>query len=604
MKNYKFYFLALLLVLFVASLAFKYFDYVENKRESYQAAVYHSEALKMKKGVLELIDAKERATVAIALSLAKDSALEAYILAQDIPLHYYDKIITSYRDNTHYKNIWIQVLDKDLNSLYRSWTTKRNDNLYDVRKDLQSARASKKVTVGISSGKYDLSMSAIVPIMYKGELLGLLEVTSHFNSIATQVKHFNIDSIVLLDVNGTKKLEEPFTKTFLDNHYVANLNAPEEMLEYIKEQGVTKYVKSTSPYEVENGYLITSLELRCVHGKEVGDYIMFKKLSDISTTSVEFLFFKQLTFGVILLLLVMGVISLIMFYYIRKQKLYYKDIIDSSHDIILINQEERIIDVNDAFFQYFENYDSLQGFKKEHNCICDFFEDEEGYLQERVDGKYWIDYLLEKEQNSSVVKIKIGAKEYYFKVSASTILESHTQYSIVFSDITQQENYKHSLEKLTITDSLTGIGNRRYFEQKLEEEIARVKRYGNSLSLIMFDIDHFKKVNDTYGHEMGDNVLIEYTALIASHLRAQDVFCRVGGEEFIVILPNTDVASAYALAEKLRNAVECFAYKIAITMSFGVVEYTENETSNEVYIRVDRALYEAKNSGRNRVVVG
>jgi diguanylate cyclase (GGDEF)-like protein len=293
-----------------------------------------------------------------------------------------------------------------------------------------------------------------------------------------------------------------------------------------------------------------------------------------------------------------------MFYYIRKQKLYYKNIIDTSTDIILVNNRKKIVDVNDAFLKYFKSYSSLEEFQDDHTCICDFFEEEEEYLQERMDDLHWIDYLLKEKTKSSVVKLKIASENYFFKVSASTILDSSYMYSIVFSDITEQENYKRSLEILTTTDPLTKIGNRRYYEQKLEEEILRANRYGNALSLLMFDIDFFKKVNDTHGHDAGDIVLKEYSALIQSMIRNEDIFCRIGGEEFMLILPNTDLKSSTIMAEKLREAVESFDCEVKVTMSFGLVAYSKNEEEEDLYSRVDQALYKAKNSGRNRVVVG
>ncbi len=604
MKNYKFYALAVFFAVSIIYISFEYMNY-EARKENYQKAIYAKEAKKMQKGVLELIRTKEKATVGIALSLAKDSALKGYLETEKVPLNYYKDMLQEYKENTDYKNIWIQILDKNLNSLYRSWTFAKNDNLINVREDLVTALHSKKVVVGISSGKYDLSMSAIIPILKNGKILGILEVTSHFNSIAKQMKRFDVNSVILLDLKNTRRLKTPFTNIFLDHHYIANFNASSNILAYMKKQGVANYINSKSPYEVEDGYLITSFKLRCLHDKELGDYIMFKKLSYISSIGAEFLFFQELTFGVLVLVFIIGVIILVMFFYIRKQKLYYKNIINSTRDIILVNNKRKLIDVNKAFYKYFENYISFHEFEKTDTCICSFFENEEGYLHENMDNLYWIDYLLQQDENeSNVVKLKIESQVYYFKVSASAIMDSLSMCSIVFSDITKQETYKHSLEVLTTVDPLTEIGNRRYYEQKLQDELVRADRYKHPLSLIMFDIDFFKKVNDTYGHDVGDIVLKEYSALIKSLIRTEDIFCRIGGEEFMLILPDTDLKASHAIAEKLRKAVELFDSKVQVTMSFGLVQYEKNEKSHEIYKRVDTALYQAKNSGRNRVVVG
>ena len=138
----------------------------------------------------------------------------------------------------------------------------------------------------------------------------------------------------------------------------------------------------------------------------------------------------------------------------------------------------------------------------------------------------------------------------------------------------------------------------------MKDETNHAKRYKHPLSVVMFDIDFFKQVNDKYGHSVGDEVLIEYTKLINSLLREGDVFSRIGGEEFMIILPYATRDDAQKISEKFRLAVESFKKIVPITMSFGVVEYVKGEDIEHVFQRVDGALYKAKHSGRNRVVIG
>ena len=154
------------------------------------------------------------------------------------------------------------------------------------------------------------------------------------------------------------------------------------------------------------------------------------------------------------------------------------------------------------------------------------------------------------------------------------------------------------------TDPLTGAKNRLAFMERITEEIERAKRYEAPLSIIMFDIDHFKKINDTYGHNVGDNVLKEMVKIVEEHLRKSDNLFRTGGEEFIIILPNTDIEKAEIVAEKIREAV-CktkFEKVGRVTISIGVTQVTEDDDEDTVTSRVDEALYRAKNTGRNRVV--
>jgi diguanylate cyclase (GGDEF)-like protein len=200
--------------------------------------------------------------------------------------------------------------------------------------------------------------------------------------------------------------------------------------------------------------------------------------------------------------------------------------------------------------------------------------------------------------------MNIDGKVFYFLSLASIISQKPLQIAIILSDITQQEIYKHELEQLVITDVLTKIKNRRYYEQKIQEEIVRACRYNEKLSIIIFDIDFFKKVNDSHGHDIGDKILIEYTRLISSILRNSDSFCRIGGEEFVIITPQTSQDEAYKLAEKIRKEVEKYQVILPITLSFGVTEHRNEEDKDTMFKRADNALYKAKTSGRNRVVIG
>lgn len=170
----------------------------------------------------------------------------------------------------------------------------------------------------------------------------------------------------------------------------------------------------------------------------------------------------------------------------------------------------------------------------------------------------------------------------------------------------QLRNQLEQIERLSVTDQLTGIYNRRKFLETLSHEIERTKRYHTPFTIIMFDIDHFKSVNDTYGHDIGDLVLRELSHLIGDSLREVDVFARWGGEEFIAILPNTFVDDGYAVAERLRSNVEIFDFSPVpkVTCSFGVISCEDaSQCDNDILLKtVDEALYEAKENGRNRVI--
>ncbi len=159
------------------------------------------------------------------------------------------------------------------------------------------------------------------------------------------------------------------------------------------------------------------------------------------------------------------------------------------------------------------------------------------------------------------------------------------------------------LERLAVTDRLTGIYNRLKLDEVFQHELQRSERYELDFGVILIDIDHFKAVNDTHGHQIGDTALIEIAAIITKNLRKVDILGRWGGEEFLIICPETNGDNASIIAEKLRNAIDSFHFSVAdhITASFGVTSYKKSDDVKTIMFRADAALYRAKERGRNRV---
>ncbi len=173
----------------------------------------------------------------------------------------------------------------------------------------------------------------------------------------------------------------------------------------------------------------------------------------------------------------------------------------------------------------------------------------------------------------------------------------------ICEDRNRLEQANEALERLAVTDQLTGAFNRLRLNAVMAQEIGRAIRYGHSLSVIMYDIDHFKLVNDTKGHGAGDELLRELTRLVRAHIRSVDALFRYGGEEFIVTLPHTNLDQAGRAAEKLRALVagQAFPQGLSITISLGVAELRSGESADALMARVDEALYRAKAAGRDRV---
>ena len=172
------------------------------------------------------------------------------------------------------------------------------------------------------------------------------------------------------------------------------------------------------------------------------------------------------------------------------------------------------------------------------------------------------------------------------------------------------EDFQRQMFESASRDALTQIYNKRFFVERLHSEHAFSTRHTAALSLVMFDIDHFKRINDTYGHLAGDHVLAALAKSVAPIVRSEDVFARYGGEEFVILSRSTDPPSAAVVAERVRAAVEAqqFEYEgtpISVTVSVGVAAAPHNDIKapEDLVARADKALYEAKRSGRNRVVI-
>jgi diguanylate cyclase len=216
--------------------------------------------------------------------------------------------------------------------------------------------------------------------------------------------------------------------------------------------------------------------------------------------------------------------------------------------------------------------------------------------------------------NSRLATIAIEIKEHTQK-EAIQRQKTQQQLDDLVNKIKDMESESSDLKsKLKIAnnqalrDTLTGLPNRNAYNERLETELSRWKRYHSPLSLVVWDIDHFKIINDNYGHKAGDKVLLLIAKQLCDHSRATDFISRFGGEEFTMLLPNTDSQSALIVANQLRQTIEKTGFNasgasVAITISCGITEFTPNDTDETAFDRADQALYQAKEQGRNRCCV-
>jgi diguanylate cyclase (GGDEF)-like protein len=200
------------------------------------------------------------------------------------------------------------------------------------------------------------------------------------------------------------------------------------------------------------------------------------------------------------------------------------------------------------------------------------------------------------------------------KEEADNYIESIMEISVTISEYLSLSianiRLRETLANQSIRDSLTGLYNRRYMEEAIQNEIMRAARKRTKITIVMMDIDHFKIFNDTYGHKAGDALLVQLANLLKSSLRGSDIVCRYGGEEFIVILPETTVENTYERAEQLREDIKRMKVSYQskalppVTISMGIASYPDCSSDvDELFNLADTALYRAKSEGRDRVII-
>ncbi|MGE5626637.1 MAG: GGDEF domain-containing protein [Solirubrobacterales bacterium] len=307
--------------------------------------------------------------------------------------------------------------------------------------------------------------------------------------------------------------------------------------------------------------------------------------------------------GVLLMLVVVGILE--QRNRISEKLRTYKAAVDSSSAAIIITDRHRRIQYVNKSFEDITGYSKQEVIGGKDSFLKQYQTQDEvnRELVSALDNnKSWKGELLYEKKDKTMLWVNmlispvIGNKE-------------DGCYIAVMEDVTEHKHMLEALNKLATIDGLTNIANRPYFLSIAENEFKRTIRYNKNLSVLMLDIDHFKKVNDTFGHGTGDIVLKNVAAKCSEIIRLQDCAGRLGGEEFAILLPETDKDNAIITAERIRAAIELMetdtsdGHKIKVTCSIGVTEIIEGDTTFDLMLsRADTALYEAKNTGRNKIV--
>ena len=463
-----------LLSVFIVSALFIVFvaNYIiHDKTEKLKEDKYHIAAKEMQEQTRVLIDEKRNATLSIAMAMASGGTLKEAILKNKpemIDLHNFSLEL---RKNTDFKNVWFQVITDKGVSFKRSWVKKRDDLLLKARIDIAQMLKNPKIMSVISISKFDMTFRTMVPIYDQKRFIGIFEVITHFNSIAKKLVKKGIEPVMLVDKRYKEQLIKPFTKLFVGEYYVANLNANKEKMRFLANKTVEYFINSDKKYHVAVNDFITMYKLPDIQGNPMGYFILFKPIGNIKIDEIKS--FKQtiIFFSVVAVIL----LGILVFYISNKRyvdamakqnleleelnkKLSNKnielniqekktaDILNSQPYIMILTNGSHIVEANSEFFKFFEQYKTVEEFRKEHECICDFFEpvDEEDYVyQKEIDGLTWLNLVLKNRDKDFKVAMKKNGKLLHFLIKANEtkLVEEGDKFIIMnFVDISNEVN--------------------------------------------------------------------------------------------------------------------------------------------------------------------
>lgn len=288
---------------------------------------------------------------------------------------------------------------------------------------------------------------------------------------------------------------------------------------------------------------------------------------------------------------------------LAKQKKITRAILDIQDNLIFVIENNEITEFNQAFSN-FTGISKIQTHLHKSKLLSSFFVDDTNYFYPK-DKSRWFEEILDTGKNTVKVHWKANdSKDVIFLLKTESIPGTN-QNLFVCKDITALEDVSKKNRQLVLMDSLTNSINRLEIDDILEMEMKRAERLGQAFSIILIDIDFFKRVNDRFGQQAGDQVLHTISTIVQQRIRESDIFARWGGEEFFLLTHGTDGKGAMELAESIRSIIEDFQFKDInkITCSFGIAEFIRGKAKNDLILEAEQALIQSKNNGRNCVTL-
>jgi diguanylate cyclase (GGDEF)-like protein len=504
---------------------------------------------------------------------------------------------------------------------------KFGDNLSDVRSTVAYVNRTQQPVKGFEEGRIFNGYRFVYPLFDGTEHIGSVELSVSVKTILEKFKEAmgaDVDFMIREGVVREKVFENEqknylpsaLFKGFMNEKAILPFRNPQTnrlISKYLgnREDGQERILKDeTYSFIEELGgafHIVTFLPLENVVSNETVGYIVLdRKHTDLRYVAVQP--------GV---LIVSGIALLALLFYLlyrsedQKQRIESEryrlhSLLELQKNIVILTDGRQIEYANKLFFDAL-GYDTLTTFLAKHECICKLFIEDERYfhLGKVEEGQNWLEVLRRLPATQRIVAIADAKGD----VRIFTVAVSHVDvhgYIAAFTDISLTMDQQSKLEEKASHDRLTGAYNREFVETNLTAIEHAAKGKGKKLGIVMMDIDHFKRVNDTFGHACGDDVLMRFAKIIRETVRQEDHLVRWGGEEFLLLTMVDSKENVSRIAENVRHRIsaEDFPQVGQVTASFGIACHCEGSGFDETIKKADKALYEAKEKGRNCLAFG
>ncbi|MEA3315083.1 MAG: diguanylate cyclase [Campylobacterota bacterium] len=543
----------------------------------------------------------------------------------------YSQIKDEYKVSKTLGVLQVQFVFKDSVSFLRVHKpSKFGDDLTGVREDFRYTNKTQKPISKFVQGRVSHGFRNVFPIFNKENIyLGAVEISfssEKFQWYLNNITQIHTHFLVNKDIFKAKVWERDdknigYKESFESKEYmIYTNNIPNYKRILNKNKGKLKSIKNEIEESISLGEPFSSY----IKYEDEVEVISFLPISDLSNNTIAWLvsynkseiikeaLLNQFVFRIITLFISI----LIIFFLVKeilskeeldKQKVLVYDILNNTDDIMIVTDFKDIKYSNYKFRDLIDIHSSTKFNKLYDHSFINLFLTMKGYLNKELlkNNESFLSLFERTQKRDRVVAIldkHIEIKAFNINISKS---QNDGDYILLLSDITKLKEYQVKTEQKAYIDGLTQVYNRNKFDELLTTELKNSKRYKNSLSIAIIDIDKFKNFNDKYGHLIGDEVLVKMAQTVDRSIRETDVFARWGGEEFVILFRNTKIKDALTASNNIRKKIENNKHTIAgkITASFGLTQYIEDDSIETILKRCDDALYRAKENGRNRVEV-